>query len=1048
MPRLPGPEALGQLPSMRPTGSPATISGENPIAQGLGRVGQGMVTLANDQRERRDALEASEADAHLTTRLQELRRQFDTDPDHSTFEPRFRAEAERIRAEASSLITSPNLLRRWAPRADVSVAGALDHVLRRQTTLRGEDEYDRLERVLSGLTSSYVAATDDNTRSTLMRSIEDTLEVGRRSGIVSPERLRALRQRHLQGTLESDVDARYLAGDGYAALLELREGDARANQTSTGQVSDLGLSQIQRLMDRVDPPPPGRTAQQQQAALRTLRTRASQLSQWITRNVVDAEGNPIVLTQLQHDALVGFALTRRGQGASPQDALAELLPSIQAGNWPSVASAIRAGSLTALEQPAPPSTPVRPPPTTAPGAPPSTTAPDDMTRYMRAISSIESGSPDGNYGLVGPRHPTLGRALGRYQVMEGNLAAWLREAGQPQMTPEEFLANPEAQDAVFRHRFGQYVQRFGNPVDAAQAWFAGPGSVGAGGAQGRRDSLGTTVAEYRRRFQASLGTPQSGGGGQPGTPSTPSPSSPPGAPGTPAPAPAVDPLNDEIGDMVVGQAPAQRYAGIPLDRRRALIRRLSESLRTETIDGLGRDIDSIRQTGEPVRLPDGTTWLDRARHTLTGMQLAQYTQRIRQARAYFQAINGLHDATRDEQDDRLEGISSIGNPEEGTTPELRRSVTRFIRQIRELRSSDPALWASGAYIAGERSSVRPGADGQLVTVPAEEDLRVEPAREVVAAYELLARRYAHLGLQVRGGELVISDPTSPLGDATPQRFLLTDPRLTPEDRRLIIEARVQAMARVGIAEGDRHILRADEAARLLNLPTNLTGMTPDQFNRRLREAADRATELFGSRYARAAFDAALHFRRLTGERLRAGTAASEDMTRRLQALSREEALWGSGGFGTITSPTTVDRSPTVTGTFGGVSGGTPDPGGGYTILPGQALPGHVALTAPPGLFESSQMTGIPGWGQVPSHSVQGGPSPTQQPLPLRPSAPISGATGGTRATGVPGVSAQAWPRPSREDVALLLQNPQRRQAEFDSTFGPGTAALYLSQLRQ
>jgi hypothetical protein len=126
---------------------------------------------------------------------------------------------------------------------------------------------------------------------------------------------------------------------------------------------------------------------------------------------------------------------------------------------------------------------------------------DDIDRYADAISRIESG---GRYDLTGPTHPRMGRALGRYQVMETNLQPWLREAGLPQMTAEQFLASPQAQDAVFRHRFGGYVQRYG-PEGAAQAWFAGPGSIGAPGAENRRDSLGTRVADYVQRFSQGVG---------------------------------------------------------------------------------------------------------------------------------------------------------------------------------------------------------------------------------------------------------------------------------------------------------------------------------------------------------------------------------------------------------------------------------------------------------------------------------------------------------------------------------------------------------------
>ena len=92
------------------------------------------------------------------------------------------------------------------------------------------------------------------------------------------------------------------------------------------------------------------------------------------------------------------------------------------------------------------------------------------------------------------------RAYGRYQVMGANVGPWSAEVfGQP-LTPEQFLQSPQAQDAVFEHKFGQYAQKYG-PEGAARAWFAGEGGMND---MGRRDQLGTSVAEYSRRFQAGL----------------------------------------------------------------------------------------------------------------------------------------------------------------------------------------------------------------------------------------------------------------------------------------------------------------------------------------------------------------------------------------------------------------------------------------------------------------------------------------------------------------------------------------------------------------
>ena len=126
-----------------------------------------------------------------------------------------------------------------------------------------------------------------------------------------------------------------------------------------------------------------------------------------------------------------------------------------------------------------------------------------MPDYADAISAIESG---GRYDLLGPVTKTGDRAYGRFQVMGANIPAWTQAAlGQP-LTPQQFLASPEAQRAVFEHRFGQYVNKYG-PEGAAKAWFAGEKGMHNPNA---RDQLGTSVASYGQRFMAGLGQPSSG----------------------------------------------------------------------------------------------------------------------------------------------------------------------------------------------------------------------------------------------------------------------------------------------------------------------------------------------------------------------------------------------------------------------------------------------------------------------------------------------------------------------------------------------------------
>jgi hypothetical protein len=118
--------------------------------------------------------------------------------------------------------------------------------------------------------------------------------------------------------------------------------------------------------------------------------------------------------------------------------------------------------------------------------------------WANAISSIESG---GRYDALGPVTRNGDRAFGRYQIMGANIGPWTKEALGQALTPQQFLASPKAQDAVFRAKFGQYAQKYG-PEGAARAWFAGEGGMNNPNA---KDTLGTSVSGYASKFSKALG---------------------------------------------------------------------------------------------------------------------------------------------------------------------------------------------------------------------------------------------------------------------------------------------------------------------------------------------------------------------------------------------------------------------------------------------------------------------------------------------------------------------------------------------------------------
>lgn len=123
----------------------------------------------------------------------------------------------------------------------------------------------------------------------------------------------------------------------------------------------------------------------------------------------------------------------------------------------------------------------------------------ELDRFINAIVGQESG---GNYRAVGI--PTkYGRALGRYQIIPGNVGPWSREALGRSVSPQQFLNDPKIQDAVAKHKLSQYYKKYG-VEGAAKAWYGGEGAAKRSSNKryygGQHPSLNQYAASIRRRM--------------------------------------------------------------------------------------------------------------------------------------------------------------------------------------------------------------------------------------------------------------------------------------------------------------------------------------------------------------------------------------------------------------------------------------------------------------------------------------------------------------------------------------------------------------------
>jgi hypothetical protein len=136
---------------------------------------------------------------------------------------------------------------------------------------------------------------------------------------------------------------------------------------------------------------------------------------------------------------------------------------------------------------------------------PSTPNTGPMAQWKSAIAGIETPGSKNPYGELGPVVKSGDRAYGKYQVMGENVPVWTKEILGQQMTPQQFLASPEAQELVFAAKFGSYVQKYGSPEAAASVWFTGrPSAPNARASNPDGSPLGISGAEYVQKFSGGL----------------------------------------------------------------------------------------------------------------------------------------------------------------------------------------------------------------------------------------------------------------------------------------------------------------------------------------------------------------------------------------------------------------------------------------------------------------------------------------------------------------------------------------------------------------
>lgn len=128
---------------------------------------------------------------------------------------------------------------------------------------------------------------------------------------------------------------------------------------------------------------------------------------------------------------------------------------------------------------------------------------DLLEKTLKGVAYVETRGAADAYTKLGKKRASDGKqALGKYQVFETNLPSWSREVLGRELSRDEFLASPEAQEKIARAKLGESLKKHGTAEDAASVWFTGQPLAKAGGAVA--DYTGTSNNEYQKLFKIGM----------------------------------------------------------------------------------------------------------------------------------------------------------------------------------------------------------------------------------------------------------------------------------------------------------------------------------------------------------------------------------------------------------------------------------------------------------------------------------------------------------------------------------------------------------------
>lgn len=213
MPRLPGPDSLGEVGSFRSGRSylGARDVDASAIGQSVAKAGAQLTALSERERNEQDSLDLLKADAFRKQAMMDHERTYENDPNYDKYGETFDTASNAIRTEASGMIRNPKIREKFGIQASVMDANVKDGILKKGMQLKNDAREVEIDGILEQNRARFIdpKATPEQ-REAARRDIDAHIELSQKSGLLEPKAAQRLKEKYSKQLAIDDVQTRLM----------------------------------------------------------------------------------------------------------------------------------------------------------------------------------------------------------------------------------------------------------------------------------------------------------------------------------------------------------------------------------------------------------------------------------------------------------------------------------------------------------------------------------------------------------------------------------------------------------------------------------------------------------------------------------------------------------------------------------------------------------------------------------------------------------------------------------------------------------------------